>query len=570
MLKPIPVRRRSDLWLALYAILPWKSVLHKSFRNQCRQFSRKRLHLVFIPQEAEIPATSQGPSVPSTSSVYLNQESPSGRHVTVIPINNQEAPEEEDKDDSVEYENHTYGAIFDFDEKTIERGEKSKQGESEGSPRKEKDVSASQKDSPRKEKESSSPRKEKESLSPRKEKESTSRKEKDSSSSRKETSPRRGRDRNKSKSVTDPAPPLPHRPVLRRLSERRRELAEAVPHQAASQVMMVMMVMMLVMMVMMLVMMMVMMAASQGARQKVRRTSRRSSSLGPLLEGGLGDLGASTLSLESLDSNPRQAVPKSERGLGGAIPRRQGPLPAAPGEPGPPSPTHPLLGSPPRNMNELPPGIRPPPYHPLASMGHGAPPHGAPPSANSPFPPMIPLPGLTCQLSIPPGLPLPPGPPRESGAEPPRPERSLREQQVFHLRQEISHPAGVRLQLRKKDVQTSLALGDLFGCVWVLGWKQREYPVLYNAFHMGDQVQEASLSRSVWPTWKRRSNFFSGSRLILIFSDCEREWRFDPFFLRFLQTGEVEIERPSHGNHHPTDAVRSSFPPETRGGGASS
>ena len=368
------------------------------------------------------------------------------------------------------------------------------------------------------------------------------RKEKDSS--RKETSPRRGRERSKAKQggpvVADPAPPLPHRPVLRRLSERRRELAEAVPQ------------------------------ASQGARQKVRRTSRRSSSLGPLLEGGLGDLGASTLSLESLDSNPRQAVPKSERGLGGAIPRRQGPLPAAPGEPGPPSPTHPLLGSPPRNMNELPPGIRPPPYHPLASMGHGAPPHGAPPSANSPFPPMIPLPGLTCQLSIPPGLPLPPGPPRESGAEPPRPERSLREQQVFHLRQEISHPAGVRLQLRKKDVQTSLALGDLFGCVWVLGWKQREYPVLYNAFHMGDQVQEASLSRSVWPTWKRRSNFFSGSRLILIFSDCEREWRFDPFFLRFLQTGEVEIERPSHGNHHPTNAVRSSFPPETRGGGASS
>ena len=363
----------------------------------------------------------------------------------------------------MEYENHTYGAIFDFDEKTIERGEKNK-GESEGSPRKEKDLSASQKDSstPRKEKESTSPRKEKDSLSPRKEKESssTSRKEKDSS--RKETSPRRGRERNKAKQggpvLADPAPPLPHRPVLRRLSERRRELAEAVPQ------------------------------ASQGARQKVRRTSRRSSSLGPLLEGGLGDLGASTLSLESLDSNPRQAVPKSERGLGGAIPRRQGPLPPAPGgvggETGPPSPTHPLLGSPPRNMNELPPGIRPPPYHPLASMGHAPPPA----AANSPFPPMIPLPGLTCQLSIPPGLPLPPGPPRgESGAEP-RPERSLREQQVFHLRQEISHPAGVRLQLRKKDVQTSLALGDLFGCVWVLGWKQREYPVLYNAFHMGDQV----------------------------------------------------------------------------------
>ena len=208
-------------------------------------------------------------------------------------------------------------------------------------------------------------------------------------------------------------------------------------------------------------------------------------------------MGASTLSLESLDSNPRQAVPKSERGLGGAIPRRQGPLPPAPGVDttvGPPSPTHPLVGSPPRNMNELPPGIRPPPYHPLASIGPHAPP---PPAANSPFPPMIPLPGLTCQLSIPHGLPLPPGPPRDPGGEP-RPERSLREQQVFHLRQEISHPAGVRLQLRKKDVQTSLALGDLFGCVWVLGWKQREYPVLYNAFHMGDQVPLAPLSKAVW------------------------------------------------------------------------
>ena len=58
----------------------------------------------------------------------------------------------------MEYENHTYGAIFDFDEKTIERGEKSK-GEAEGYSRKEKDVAASQK-------ESSSPRKEKESNMP--------------------------------------------------------------------------------------------------------------------------------------------------------------------------------------------------------------------------------------------------------------------------------------------------------------------------------------------------------------------------------------------------------------------
>ena len=296
-------------------------------------------------QEAE-PATTSGqpPATPSTSSVYLNQPSPGGRHVTVIPINNIDK-EEEDRDESVEYENHTYGAIFDFDEKNIEKGEKSK-SEVESSQRKDKESAGSHKEkdlsTTKKEKDSNSPRKEKDSAAPRKEKESSStpRKEKDSmwkeSSSRKEQSPRRGRERSKARSgggVGEP-PPLPHRPVLRRLSERRRELAEG----------------------------------GQGGRGKVRRSSRRSSSLGPLLEGGLGDLGASTLSLESIDSNPRQAVPKAERGLG-AVPRRQGPPPPAPAggvEAGPPSPTHPLLGSPPRNMADLPPGIRPPPYHPLA------------------------------------------------------------------------------------------------------------------------------------------------------------------------------------------------------------
>ena len=32
--------------LTLSAIIPWKTVLHKSFRSQCRQFPRKPLHLV--------------------------------------------------------------------------------------------------------------------------------------------------------------------------------------------------------------------------------------------------------------------------------------------------------------------------------------------------------------------------------------------------------------------------------------------------------------------------------------------------------------------------------------------
>ena len=95
--------------------------------------------------------------MPSTSSVYLNKPSPTGRHITVIPINNQElGAGEEDRDDSVEYENHTYGAIFDFDENTIERGKKSK-GDIE---KKEKDSAT-----PHKDKDSSTPKREKDVLS---------------------------------------------------------------------------------------------------------------------------------------------------------------------------------------------------------------------------------------------------------------------------------------------------------------------------------------------------------------------------------------------------------------------
>ena len=56
------------------------------------------------------------------------------------------------------------------------------------------------------------------------------------------------------------------------------------------------------------------------------------------------------------------------------------------------------------------------------------------------------------------------------------------------MRQEIMHPSGVRLTLRKRDCQNSLGLIEMFGCVWVAGWKHREFPVLYNAFHVGDQI----------------------------------------------------------------------------------
>lgn len=65
----------------------------------------------------------------------------------------------------------------------------------------------------------------------------------------------------------------------------------------------------------------------------------------------------------------------------------------------------------------------------------------------------------------------------------------------MRLRQEIAHPSGVRLMLRKKDCHNSLALVELFGFLWVAGWKQREYPVLYNAFHIGDQILSAGGSK---------------------------------------------------------------------------
>lgn len=65
---------------------------------------------------------------------------------------------------------------------------------------------------------------------------------------------------------------------------------------------------------------------------------------------------------------------------------------------------------------------------------------------------------------------------------------TLREQQVMHLRREMMHPGGVRLQLRRKDCCGSIAWIDAFGGVWVAGWKQKEHPVLYNALHIGDQL----------------------------------------------------------------------------------
>lgn len=223
---------------------------------------------------------------------------------------------------------------------------------------------------------------------------------------------------------------------------------------------------------------------------RIRKKSQRSSSLGPLLDdtqlllsSSLAHRSANTNSLESIDSNPRRAAackndPDGGHGhhhrATGAVPRRPLQAVSSLGQNTDPSGNH-LMGSPPRLMPEF---SRPlPPYIPLV-----LPPGSGPPTtAHPPHPPHIPLPGLTCQLSV-----LPQQPNELQPSQTLRP--SLREQQVLRLRQEIAHPAGVRLTLRKRDCQGSLALVEFFGCLWVAGWRQRDYPVLYNAFHIGDQI----------------------------------------------------------------------------------
>merc|ERR1711892_407074 len=201
--------------------------------------SQSTTDVKICPSGTESVAISSGTAAQnaagSTSSVYLNQSSPT-RHVTVIPINNISSDVDETSSlssskqlgdsanlgseetlneqptlsDSVEYENHTYGAIFDFDEKNIARIQPEKEktkpvmGDNHGN------------------------------MSPRKQ----------------EHSPRRGRERTRSQAKTEEPPPLPHRPVLRRLSERKHEVTEG----------------------------------KVNIHQKIRRKSRRSSSLGPLLD----------------------------------------------------------------------------------------------------------------------------------------------------------------------------------------------------------------------------------------------------------------------------------------------
>jgi hypothetical protein len=99
------------------------------------------------------------------------------------------------------------------------------------------------------------------------------------------------------------------------------------------------------------------------------------------------------------------------------------------------------------------------------------------------------------------------GPGAESGY-------SLKERQVARLRMEMQHPAGVRIILKKRDCLNTIALIDALGAVWyfhpicfsnsnvyfyfgnfpyrVAGWRQKEKPLLYNVFHIGDQIIRVS------------------------------------------------------------------------------
>ncbi len=163
-------------------------------------------------------------------------------------------------------------------------------------------------------------------------------------------------------------------------------------------------------------------------QQRVRKRSQRSSSLGPLLDehrinnggasgggGGRPSVSASPLkssaantnSLESLDSNPRQAPAKADLRLRhnnrvlarpglGAVPRRPLLLSSS------------LATSPPERESRessqpLPPLAHH--HHPRTGQSgflpHPLHHHHHPPTPPTGFPPHIPLPGLTCQLSFP-------------------------------------------------------------------------------------------------------------------------------------------------------------------------
>ena len=72
----------AETQLTLSAIIPWKTVLHKSFRSQCQQFPRKPLHLVShrrprFPRQVKDPPFRPLPASTSISQADMSLSSPS-------------------------------------------------------------------------------------------------------------------------------------------------------------------------------------------------------------------------------------------------------------------------------------------------------------------------------------------------------------------------------------------------------------------------------------------------------------------------------------------------------------
>ena len=65
----------AETQLTLSAIIPWKTVLHKSFRSQCQQFPRKLLHLVSHRRLPRFPRQVKDPPFPPLpASTSISQE----------------------------------------------------------------------------------------------------------------------------------------------------------------------------------------------------------------------------------------------------------------------------------------------------------------------------------------------------------------------------------------------------------------------------------------------------------------------------------------------------------------
>ncbi|XP_015600966.1 uncharacterized protein LOC107270450 [Cephus cinctus] len=65
---------------------------------------------------------------------------------------------------------------------------------------------------------------------------------------------------------------------------------------------------------------------------------------------------------------------------------------------------------------------------------------------------------------------------------------TLRQQQFLELGREMNHPSGVRLLLGRRYCKDNIAFVDIFGAVYIAGWKRGDFGFSYNVLHVGDRV----------------------------------------------------------------------------------